>query len=130
MNCGPRLGVIEAGAELDTRVRHAIDRIEEQLHRPLTTEELARSAGLSVAQFTRLFRQATGTTPGVFLRRLRLARARLLIERTALSVADVMAQVGVTDRSHFARDFRSAHGFSPRMLRMHLRARDRGRRSG
>jgi AraC-like DNA-binding protein len=44
---------------------------------------------------------------------LRMIRARLLIERTCLSIKEVMVQVGCSDPSHFARDFRDFHGLSP-----------------
>ena len=115
---------------MDVRIRRAMDRIEEQLHRPLRVTELAACAGLSVAQFTRLFRQATGETPGAFLRQRRMLRARILIERTSLSVGEVMSQVGISDRSHFARDFCRVHGFGPRMLRLHVECTERGRSSG
>lgn len=103
---------------MDPRVERTIERMDAQLHTELTMSELARAAGLSVAQLTRLFRQATGMTPGAFLRRLRMARARTLLERTTLSVRDVMAQVGISDRSHFARDFCREHGASPRLFRL------------
>jgi AraC family transcriptional regulator len=101
----------------DHRVQQTIDRMREQLHRRLTVRELADAVGLSVAQLTRIFRQATGTTPGAFLHAMRLQRARTLLERTSLSIGEVMAQVGISDRSHFARDFGREYGFSPRGLR-------------
>ena len=84
---------------MDARVQRTIEKMEEQL----------------------LFRAATGTTPGAFLHELRMTRARILVERTSLPVNEVMVQVGLSDRSHFARDFRRAHGLGPRALRMHRR---------
>jgi len=99
------------------RVRQTIETMERQLHRRWTITELAELAGVSAAHLTRLFREGTGTSPGAYLHRLRMTRARLLLERTTLTVAEVMAQVGVADRSHFARDFQRAHGISPSMLR-------------
>jgi len=95
--------------------------MDEQLHRKLRIGELAAAAGLSVSHLTRLFRAATGLTPLAFLQQRRMARARTLLERTTLPVAAVMAQVGVSDRSHFARDFRRAYGRTPRMLRLEQR---------
>jgi transcriptional regulator GlxA family with amidase domain len=83
---------------------------------------LAQDVRLSVAHLTRLFRAEAGSTPAAYLRALRMQRARELVECTSLSVADVMARVGMSDRSHFARDFRRAHGSSPRTLRMQLRS--------
>ena len=105
---------------MDSRVERTIAAMQAQLNHRLTIAELAREAGLSVAHLTRLFRVDTGTTPAAFLRGLRMQRARLLVEQTSLPLAEVMAQVGVSDRSHFARNFRRSHGFSPRMLRMQL----------
>jgi transcriptional regulator GlxA family with amidase domain len=109
------------GTHNDPRIDRALDWMREQLHRQLTNAELAGIARLSVAQFTRLFKRSTGMTPHVFLHQLRIARARILVERTDLPVSVIMAQVGISDRSHFARNFRAIHGVSPRALRMELR---------
>ena len=105
---------------MDGRVQRTIAIMEEQLHRRLTMTELASAVGLSVAHLIRLFHADTGATPGAFLHVLRMNRARLLLERTSLSVAEVMRQVGISDRSHFARDFKRAYGLSPRTLRRQL----------
>lgn len=47
------------------------------------------------------------------LQAMRLGRARLLLERTFLSVKEVRVLVGIDDPSHFARDFQRAFGMSP-----------------
>lgn len=91
------------------------------MHTGITVRDLAAAAGLSVSQLARLFRAALGMTPAAYLHAQRMGRARVLIERTSLSVGEVMAQVGLSDPSHFAKDFRRAHGFSPRNLRQQLR---------
>src|SRR5918993_2454669 len=106
---------------MDPRIKHAVAFIGEHLQSRITVEDLAAKAELSVSQFTRLFRRDLGSTPSAFVNRLRIERAALLLERTNLSVGEVMMQVGITDPSHFARDFRRAHGFSPRTYRQHLR---------
>jgi AraC-like DNA-binding protein len=102
-------------------VERTIHRVEEQLHSGITVRDLADAVGLSVSRLSYLFRQAVGVTPSAYLHARRMLRARVLIERTTLPVADVMVQVGLSDPSHFARDFRNAHGFSPRTLRAQLR---------
>lgn len=106
---------------MDPRVERTIARMEEQLHTDLCVTDLAGAVGLSVSQLTRVFRDATRLTPGAYLRQLRLARARLLIERSSLTIGEVMGQVGIRDASHFARDFRREFGLGPRELRQHLR---------
>ena len=72
------LDLSAAGGEVDPRVQQTIDTMTTRLHTRLVVGELAGAVGLSVAQLARLFRRDTGTTPGVFLRRLRQARARAL----------------------------------------------------
>ena len=106
---------------MDYRVTHSIERMRERLHGELTIESLAAEVGLSASRFGFLFRHETGRSPGAYLQALRLERARLLLESTDLSVRDVMAQVGLSDPSHFSRDFRNAHGLSPRSYRLQLR---------
>lgn len=106
---------------MDPRITLAIDRMEAGLKDKLVLTTLAAEVGLSVSRFGYLFRKHTGVSPGTYLQALRMERARLLVERTSLTVREVMTEVGMTDPSHFARDFRKAHGFSPRTFRVQLR---------
>jgi AraC-like DNA-binding protein len=107
---------------MDPRVKHAVAVISEHLRLRISIAAMAAEAGLSVSQFTRLFRRDLGSAPSAFVSRLRMERAALLLERTNLSVMEVMREVGISDPSHFARDFRRAHGFSPRTFRQHVRS--------
>jgi transcriptional regulator GlxA family with amidase domain len=45
-------------------------------------------------------------------------RAKELLERSLLSVKQVMAAVGITDRSHFDREFKKAYGLPPAQYRI------------
>ncbi|MGH9311274.1 MAG: helix-turn-helix domain-containing protein [Vicinamibacterales bacterium] len=102
---------------MDPRVARTIAVMDEALDRPLSLVELAVMVNLSRSQLARLFKEQTGTSPARYLHELRLARARLLLERTFLSVKQVMACVGLNDPSHFSRDFRHQYGFPPSELR-------------
>lgn len=106
---------------MDGRVTHVIERMHEQLHGKIALAILAAEVGLSLSRLAYLFRAQTGHTPGAYLHALRMERARLLLETTRLSVREVMHQVGCSDPSHFSRDFRNAHGLSPRAYRLQLR---------
>ena len=110
---------------MDPRVIATIQRMEDGLQQRLTVPQLAGGVELSVAQLTRLFRHETGVTPGAYLHSLRLERARTLLERTSLSVGEVMRQVGLSDRSHFGRDFLRRYGSSPRSFRLASRPASR-----
>ena len=88
-----------------------------QLGNRISLAALAGAAHLSLSRFAHLFQQEVGTPPGRYIHALRMIRARILIERTSLSIKQVMEQVGCTDPSHFTRDFRRFHGLSPREWR-------------
>jgi transcriptional regulator GlxA family with amidase domain len=102
---------------IDPRITWAVDEMHRNLGDPLTIGALAAHVNLSPSRFRQLFIAQTGAAPGRYLQRLRLRRARLLIERTFLSVKEVMALVGYNDPSHFSRDFRRYHGLPPSSLR-------------
>jgi transcriptional regulator GlxA family with amidase domain len=102
---------------MDHRIADAIARMEEALEGEVLVTELAAAVRLSPSRFAYLFRRDTGVSPGRYLHTLRMERARLLLERTFLSVKEVMVQVGVNDPSHFSRDFRRHHGIHPTGLR-------------
>jgi transcriptional regulator GlxA family with amidase domain len=102
---------------MDPRVTRIIATMEKFLDRPISLEELAALVHLSPSRMAHLFKQHTGTPPARYLHQLRLSRARLLLERTSLSVKQVIGCVGLHDPSHFSRDFRREHGESPSDLR-------------
>jgi AraC-like DNA-binding protein len=102
---------------MDPRIAWAVDYMRTHLAAPVAVADLAARVNLSPSRFAHLFRREVGTAPGTFLRAVRMARARLLLERTFLSVKEVMTLVGCNDPSHFSRDFRRVHGQAPRAWR-------------
>jgi transcriptional regulator GlxA family with amidase domain len=102
---------------LDPRVTWIVDYMQRHLAEPLTIRVLAGQVNLSPSRFRTLFVVQTGVAPMRYLQRARLRRARLLLERTFLSVKEVMALVGYSNPSHFARDFRREHGAPPSEIR-------------
>ena len=101
----------------DPRITWAVEHMQRRLHEPIAIAALAARVNLSPSRFRYLFALQTGVAPTLYLQRLRLRRARLLIERTFLSVKEVMALVGYSDPSHFSREFRRVYGVSPSALR-------------
>jgi transcriptional regulator GlxA family with amidase domain len=102
---------------IDWRITWAVDHMQRNLGAPLRVPELAARVNLSPSRFRDLFSAQTGLGPVQYMRRLRLRRARLLIERTFLTVKEVMALVGYNDASHFSREFSRHHGIAPSALR-------------
>jgi AraC-like DNA-binding protein len=99
--------------DMGSRIANADRRIQERMSEPLTVAMLAQEFNLSASRFAHLFREEFGVAPMRYLQVQRMLRARVLLERTFLTVKEIMAQVGCSDPSHFARDFRRFHGVPP-----------------
>lgn len=75
--------------------------------------DLARTSGLSVGAFCRLFRQMIGETPQQFVLGARLQRAQQLLRDTADPVGKVAEAVGYEKIYFFSRQFKQFTGQSP-----------------
>ena len=105
------------GPLVDRRITWAAAYMQRHLAEPIAIPALAARVKLSPSRFRHLFKEQIGLGPAQHLQSLRLRRARLLIERTFLTVKEVMVLVGYHDPSHFARDFRRAYEVAPSALR-------------
>ncbi len=83
----------------------------------LYLESIARHMGLSSKYVSRLFAEKTGVHITDYVEGVRIAKARELLDRTTLKVAEVGRAVGIPDRTTFARVFRKREGVSPRQYR-------------
>jgi AraC family transcriptional regulator len=114
------------GAETDPAVSRApawLRRARELLHDtclyegPRSVREIAGELGVHPVYLARRFRQSFGMTPGEYLRRCRLERARWLLRRSSAGLAEIAAATGFSDQSHFSNAFRKGFGVSPGVYR-------------
>ena len=91
------------------------------MHRPedgaLGLRTMAEIANLSPYHFARTFRGVTGIPPGEFLTAVRLERAKHLLLRTDLRVAEISFEVGYESVGTFATRFRDLVGLPPGRMR-------------
>ena len=78
---------------------------------------IAREVNLSPSRLRHLFKKETGKTPAQFLKSLRLKQAALLLSTTFLSVKEISNQVGISNTSHFVREFKKVYGMAPTTYR-------------
>lgn len=97
--------------------RMVLDYCQGHLGDKIGLEDLARLCGLSRYQFLRRFALSVGLTPHAWLTRLRLERACAALARAPATIAQVAADVGFYDQSHFNRAFRAAYGVPPSAYR-------------
>jgi AraC family transcriptional regulator of arabinose operon len=103
----------EQGTPLQQAMKFLEDRVDGAIRLP----ELARVVGVSPSHLSKLFREATGGGVLAHHTALKMARARLLLDTTDLTIAEVGREIGLNDQFYFSRQFRRLHGVSPRAYR-------------
>jgi AraC-like DNA-binding protein len=101
-------------------VRHLLrakDLADGRYFEPLTVADLARTAGLSPAHFSREFRRAFGEPPHQYLLTRRLERAAALLRDTDRSVTDVCFAVGLSSLGSFVSSFGRVYATTPSAYR-------------
>jgi AraC-like DNA-binding protein len=79
----------------------------------LGVQDLAAHLHLSQSQVYRKLKALSGHSPSLFIRYVRLRRAKEMLQDEFLSIAEVAYQVGFSDPNYFSRVFNQAFGQSP-----------------
>jgi transcriptional regulator GlxA family with amidase domain len=107
----------------DRMIRKAVDWIRSNLHRRISVDDLVARVSTSRRNLTRRFRDATGESPKEYIQRVRIDRAKSLLETTDMPVERIAEQVGYADTSAFARQFGSQTMMTPREYRNRFQVR-------
>jgi transcriptional regulator GlxA family with amidase domain len=99
---------------LQPKLTEAVSLMEANLEEPLSTDDIARLAGVSRRQLERLFKQYLGSLPSRYYLELRLQRARQLLRDTNHSIVQVGLMCGFSSGSHFSTAFGTLFGNTPR----------------
>jgi len=106
---------LEAQASDLQPIRELIAWISNHLDADLSVHSLARRAGMSDRNFSRVFSRQVGTTPARFVASLRLQAAKVRLEATSENVDTIASQAGFGGEA-LRRRFRS-EGATPRSYR-------------
>jgi transcriptional regulator GlxA family with amidase domain len=91
--------------------------LNRRLHRGWTVAELARHCCTSERTLLRRFKEMVGLSPLQYALLLRVERAKLLLESTPLSLADIAERCGYIDASSLQRVFTQVVRITPREYR-------------
>jgi transcriptional regulator GlxA family with amidase domain len=93
-----------------------------RLHEPIQLRDMADQESMSVRTFTRRFREEAGISPGQWLTRQRVERARHLLESTDLSVDQVARDAGFGTAQSMRQHLQAVLGVPPTAYRRAFRA--------
>lgn len=94
------------------RVDYARERIDRDYAEELTVSALARSVGMSMFHFSRVFAELIGMAPHRYLLARRLSAARAMLQ-DGRSVTETCYACGFNNLSHFSRSFARRFGAAP-----------------
>jgi AraC-like DNA-binding protein len=104
-------------------LRRARDLMDARYAEPLDLAAMAAEAGFSRYHFAREFRTAFGETPGGYLSRRRVERAKDLLASANLTVTEICMVVGFSSLGSFSRRFTELVGCPPSAYRRRMIAR-------
>lgn len=87
---------------------------------------LAEIENYNATYYSDWFKQQTGVSPSMYLRSIRISRAKELLEDTNYTVMDIAVMVGYSSNSTFTRAFHSIVGMTPKEYRDRMGMSDVG----
>jgi len=102
------------------RVERALSWYTEHLARNPSVKEVAEIIHVSPSHLRRLFAEVRRASPKELFRRARLEKAQDLMGRTNLTLDEIAGLCGYASASHFCRDYKAAHHFTPSTWRRRL----------
>ncbi|QTD38496.1 response regulator [Polaribacter batillariae] len=95
-------------------IENLLKNINKNISNPnLSVEELASLLNLSRSQLYRKIKALTGQTVNEFLRRIRLERAKHILENGSANISEACYNVGFSSPSYFAKCFKAHFGVLP-----------------
>ena len=81
------------------------------------SEKLAKELGLSDSQLYRKLKAISNTSTAIFIRNIRLEKAKELLQTSDLTISEIAYATGFNDPSWFSKTFKTTFGESPTEIR-------------
>jgi AraC-like DNA-binding protein len=94
-------------------VHTALDFMQNNLSKSLTSDQIAKKTGLSPTHFNRLFKKHLRLSPVAFFIQRKMAHAQYLLSHTSMSVKEVAAATGYDDPLYFSAQFKKHFKLAP-----------------
>ncbi|EMK3312759.1 AraC family transcriptional regulator [Vibrio vulnificus] len=97
-----------------SRIAQVLDKVHQDYSQPLTVQDLASKANMSVSAFHSAFRSVTLESPIQYIKKVRLSKARELIKLEGKRVNDAARLVGYNSTSQFSREYKRHFNETPK----------------
>ncbi|MCP4550160.1 MAG: AraC family transcriptional regulator [bacterium] len=104
-------------SDSQAKMNELIDLIRKNPGERYNSNEMADMLGLSSSRFFHKFKDAMGMTPGEFILRAKVERARALLTETNMSITDISFRLGFSSSQYFATVFKRYTRITPRQAR-------------
>jgi len=105
----------------DTLVRKAMFLLEQNLQSQTLVVDVSEQLGIGRRQLERRFRRDVQLSPAEYRNKLRIERAKWLLQHTDLEILEIGLECGFQNGAHFSRSIRTALGASPTEIRNLIR---------
>lgn len=94
-------------------VNEACKYVSLNLNRKIGLEEVAEKLHLNASYFSRLFKKETGVTFIEYVTRMKMERAKELLDQTQHTVGEICELLGYDNQSYFIKTFKAHTGLTP-----------------
>ncbi|WP_299554425.1 helix-turn-helix domain-containing protein [uncultured Tateyamaria sp.] len=101
----------------DARLTEVIRLMEDTVNEPLSMDEITARIGVSTRHLERVFRTVFNDTPARFYKRLRVKRARTMIEESLLPMIDIAVAAGFGSCTTMTKAVKAEYGLTPSKMR-------------
>ncbi len=112
-----RVHYVHANPNVSHAVQKCCDYIELSLSRRIRMADLAALVGYTEYYLTEKFKKETGKSISTYIRDAKIGRARVLLESTDKSVAEISESLAFNTPNYFIQCFREAMGCTPAQYR-------------
>lgn len=91
--------------------------IDEKIKTRITVEEISNLFFISPTYFSRAFKEAYGISPSQYILLGKINLAKVLLEKTPLTLQEISDQLSFFDAAHFSNSFKKIYGISPKEYR-------------
>ena len=120
----PQVALYEGGLS-DRALVRVTEYINEHVTQSIKLQDLAAYVGITQFHFSRLFKQSTGMSPHQYVMQQRIERAKQLLKKADMSIADIALNCGFSSQSHLGKYFRAMTGMTPRKYRQEQKLSER-----